>query len=319
MYMQQSTCNLNYRYWENDKVWNTISCCGFIVAGHRGIILWDTGVEANSRGALTVSQMSLITVTLEGAPYGILEAESIRRAAERNASLISQNSTGDIWSIKPHVHFISLKVSKCQPLGSIPIEKKILIIKERYMYWPTGVVKFFHFCSQKLACLSEYLDVVMITEVTLWQPKHKPDTLSLLDIQTCFFLSKSRRANCSPLSIHINFHYTIIAIISSHQSNCNMYIVQCKLCVKTNINNHCLNTCTRTLLQFTTTLQISSPDLKHMTPASLLWKHLLVCNGSHETSQSKKLFSLPLHSTLDIQIGWFGSPTTAGLASNPPT
>lgn len=32
------------------------------------------------------------------------------------------------------------------------------------MYWPTMVVKLFHFFSQKLAFLS---DLVMITEVTL--------------------------------------------------------------------------------------------------------------------------------------------------------
>lgn len=243
--MFRSTCNLNY--WENE-VLDTLSCCGFIVAGHRGIILWDTGVEADSGGALTVRQVSLVTVTLEGAHYGIFEAESIRRAAERNASLISQNSTGDIWSIKPYVCFISLKVSRCQPLGSIPIKRNYHYQGEVYMYWPTMVVKLFQFFSQKLAFLSEYSDLVMITEVTLWQPKHKPDIVSLRDIQTCFFLSKSRGANCSPLSIHIHFHYTIIAIISSHQSDCNMYIIQCKLCVKTIqifawilVQKHCYN------------------------------------------------------------------------------
>lgn len=35
------------------------------------------------------------------------------------------------------------------------------------MYWPTMVVKLFHFFSQKLAFLSEYSDLVMISEVTL--------------------------------------------------------------------------------------------------------------------------------------------------------
>lgn len=35
------------------------------------------------------------------------------------------------------------------------------------MYWPTMVVKLFHFFCQKLAFLSEYSDLVMITEVTL--------------------------------------------------------------------------------------------------------------------------------------------------------
>lgn len=65
--------------------------------------------------------------------------------------------------------FISLKVSRCQPLGSIPIKRNYhyQLQGEVYMYWPTMVVKLFHFFSQKLAFLSEYSDLVMITEVTL--------------------------------------------------------------------------------------------------------------------------------------------------------
>lgn len=49
--MFRSIYNLNY--WENE-VLDIFSCCGFIVVGYRGIILWDIGVEIDSGGVLIV-------------------------------------------------------------------------------------------------------------------------------------------------------------------------------------------------------------------------------------------------------------------------
>jgi hypothetical protein len=74
------------------------SISGNIIAGHSSVVLREAGVGADGRGPLTVRQVALVAVTLEGVDDGIFEAKSVRRTAQRGTMLISQDSACHVYN-----------------------------------------------------------------------------------------------------------------------------------------------------------------------------------------------------------------------------